>query len=398
MDWLEVLKCIEAGEGRTVEFKAGFDTSKIGPAACAFANSEGGVVILGVQDQGNIVGIAQDPDSVHERITQFLGNAFSVPMTASYGQHQDPRGWVHWIKVSRQRNLEPMQYRDVAWVRRERSSVRPSPSELQELNNRFGYIVTEDQVVSRARLEDLDEACFRDYLQRMGLTADTEHQPELVDDYENLDVIRDLDGRPTPTLFGLLAFGRDPQRFSQMRQLLVRNTAYAGSDRASGVVLAMDAGGRLHDQVHRTLDWARSFGKRETFLGTERTDQTVLPIDAIREAVTNAVIHRDYAITGTSVSVDVFCDRIEIASPGTLPNRMTLGKVRRGGNSRPRNHAMVHYAIVMGMMEKRGMGWPMIGRAMAQFNGTAPRIEEDRETAWVHVTLDLRSPDGDPDA
>lgn len=393
MEWLDVLKQIEDGESRTVEFKAGFDMSKIGPAACAFANSEGGVVILGVDDSGEIVGLAQDPHSVHERITQFLHNGFSASMSARYGRHEDPKGWVHWIEVPLQRNLEPMQYRDVAWVRRERSSVRPSPSELQELNNRFGYILTEEQIVSRARLEDLDDDCFRDYLTRRGLTTDSGDQPALEDDYDNLDATRALDGRPTPTLFGLLAFGRDPQRFSQMRQLLVRNTAYARLDRGSGVVLAMDSRGRLVDQVQRTLDWARSLGRRETFVGWRRVDEDVLPIGALREAVVNAVVHRDYAITGTSVSVDVFSDRIEILSPGVLPNRMTTEKVRRGGNSRPRNAAMVDYAIALNLMEKRGMGWFLMRRAMKRFNGTEPQIEEDRETAWVKVTLDLRPAD-----
>ena len=393
MDWSDVIRCIEDGEARTVEFKAGFDASKIGPAACAFANSDGGVVIIGVGDQGDIVGVTPDPRVVHERIAQFLEGGCSFPMIARYGRHEDPQGWVHWIQVPRQRNLEPMQYRDVAWVRRERSSVRPSPSELQELNNRFGYILTEEQIVSRARLEDIDEASFRDYLKRLGLTTDSQQQPVLSDDYENLEVTRELDGKPTPTLFGLLAFGRDPQRFSQLRQLLVRNTAFAGTDRASGVLLAADARGRLYDQVQRTLGWARSFGKRETFLGVRRVDEPVLPIHALREAVVNAVVHRDYAITGTAVSVDVFADRVEIASPGTLPNRMTLDKVRRVGSSRPRNLAMTDYAIAMGLMEKRGMGWPIMERAMQQFNGTRPTIEEDRETAWVKVTLDLSQGD-----
>ena len=393
MDWLDVLRCIEAGESRTVEFKTGFDTSKIGPAACAFANTDGGVVILGVNDSGEVVGIPKNPEWIHERLTQFLGNGFNYPMTAFYGRHEDPQGWIHWIRVPKQKNPEPMQYDDVAWVRRERSSVRPSPSELQGLNNLFGYVVTEEQVVSRAALDDLEERSFRYYLRKQGLMQRSARQPDLVDDYRNLDVVRDLEGEPTPTLFGLLAFGRDPQRFSNMRSLLVRNAAYAGSSRASGILLALDARGRLNDQVEQTLNWAQSLGKAETFSGAERSDRFVLPIIALREAVVNAVIHRDYAITGTPITVDVFRDRIEIASPGSLPNRMTLEKVRRGGSTRSRNEAMAHYAVGMGLMEQRGMGWPVIEEAMQRFNGTTPRIEEDRESAWVRVIMALESTD-----
>ena len=108
----------------------------------------------------------------------------------------------------------------------------------------------------------------------------------------------------------------------------------------------------------------------------------------------NAVIHRDYAITGTPITVDVFRDRIEIASPGVLPNRMTLEKVRRGGSTRSRNEAMAHYAVGMGLMEQRGMGWPVIEEAMQRFNGTTPEIEEDREGAWVRVILALEPATG----
>ena len=395
MDWLDVLRCIEAGESRTVEFKEGFDTSKIGRAACGFANTDGGVVILGISNSGQIVGVAKDPDQVHERLTQFLGNGFNYPMTAFYGRHESPQGWIHWVHVPKQKNPEPMQYADIAWVRRERSSVRPSPSELQGLNNLFGYVVTEEQIVSRATLDDLEEGSFRHYLAQQGLTRRTLRQPHLVDDYRNLDVVGDLEGKPTPTLFGLLAFGKDPQRFSNMRSLLVRNAAYAGSSRASGILLALDAGGRLNDQVEHILNWARSLGKEETFSGVQRSDRLVLPIVALREAVVNAAIHRDYAITGTPITVDVFRDRVEIASPGVLPNRMTVEKVRRGGNTRSRNEAMAHYAVGMGLMEQRGMGWPVIEEAMQNFNGTTPKIEEDREGAWVRVILDLQPATGE---
>ena len=391
MEWLEVLKCIEAGEGRTVEFKAGFDTSKIGPAACAFANSDGGVVILGVQDLGEIVGVPQSPQTVHERITQFLGNGFNFPMTALYGSHQDPHGWVHWIEVPRQRNFEPMQYRDIAWVRRERSSVRPSPSELQELNNAFGFVMTEEQVIRRAEVEDIDDEFFRRYLRNQGFGKRRDRAPGIVSDYRNFAVIRNVEGRACPTLFGMLAFGREPQRFPNLHALLVRNTAYETDRRGPRIALAADGTGRLDEQVSQTLAWARSFGRREIHGGAQRKDVPVLPLDALREAVVNAVVHRDYAITGSPILVDAFPSRLEITSPGKLPNGMTLDMVRRGGITRTRNESMAHYASSAGLMEQRGMGWLAIEDAMQEFNGTLPEIEEDRDSAWIRVTLDLRS-------
>ena len=391
MDWSEVQKSIAAGEGRRVEFKTGFDTGKIGPAVCAFANNDGGVVVLGINDSGRIVGVARDPDSVHERLTDFLSDGFNFPVTARCGRHRAPQGWVHWIQVLPQRNPEPMRYRDVAWIRRERSSVRPSPSELQGLYNQFGFVMTEEQVIRGATMEDLDEQSFRRYLRNQGLGVRRVRQPDIVNDYRNFGLVRNLEGAPSPTLFGMLAFGREPQRFSNTNSLLIRNTAYASKQRSRDVLLAAEADGRLHEQVEKTLNWARSFGKRETYDGLRRHDQTLAPVDALREALVNAVIHRDYAITGSPILVDVFPNRIEITSPGTLPNGMDVEMLRSGGITRSRNELMAHYAASIALMERRGMGWLAIEDAMREWGGPTPRVEENRKVRWVRVTLDLRS-------
>ena len=67
----------------------------------------------------------------------------------------------------------------------------------------------------------------------------------------------------------------------------------------------------------------------------------------------------------------------------------------RGGITRTRNEAIAHYAATTGLMEQRGMGWPTIEEAMIEFNGSTPKIENDPETAWVRVTLDLRRAEAD---
>ena len=389
MRWDEVRRRIGAGESRTVEFKQGFDTRKIGRAACAFANSDGGTLIVGISDSGRIVGVPRDPHQVHEQLTNLLNTGFNLPLTASCGRHQSGNGWVHWIHVPRQRNWEPMQYRDVAWVRRERSSVRPSPEELQDLYNAFGFVKTEERLMTRAGVHDLDDYRFRQYLCGRGLERKDGREPDILDDYRNFDVARDWEGQTFPTLFGLLAFGRDPQRFAITRSLLVRNTAYRTASRGKGVLFAAEAHGRLDEQVKRTTDWALHLGRRETRVGIRRVEQPLLPVDALREAVTNAVIHRDYAITASAILVDLFSDRLEITSPGRLPNGMTVAKVQRGGISRPRNRLMADYAVDVRLMERRGMGWPAIEDAMGKFNGTSPRIEEYRDERAVRVTLFL---------
>ena len=132
MKWLDVLGRIESGETRHTEFKRGLgDLRAVGRAICAFANTEGGVLILGVADTREIVGVREGTYGVEERLTAFLQTGCSAPVSARIGRHEDPQGRVHWLEVPRQRGFEPMRYGGRVWIRRARSSVEPSPTELR---------------------------------------------------------------------------------------------------------------------------------------------------------------------------------------------------------------------------------------------------------------------------
>ena len=136
MDWPEILQRIEAGEDEETEFKRGLgDPSAIGRAVCAFANTQGGVVILGVTNSQSIIGVNEDADSVQERLERFLLNECSAPVDGRCGRHEDPNGWVHWIEVPQHDSREPLRYDGRVWVRQDCHCVEPSPSELQELYN-----------------------------------------------------------------------------------------------------------------------------------------------------------------------------------------------------------------------------------------------------------------------
>lgn len=388
MEWLEILERIAAGEGERTEFKRGLgDLSAIGKAICAFANTDGGIIILGVDDGGEIVGVKDDPEAVQERITDFLHTGCSSPVSASIGRHQSPEGWVHWIEVQRQRGPEPLRYSGRVWVRRGRSSVEPSPAELQELYNVFGYVLTEEQAIQAARSEDIDLQVFRRYLDTLGIETDQEPQPETEDDLRNRGVLAEVGGELHPTLYGVMAFGKEPQRYPQTGNLWVECAAYAGEDRASDVILTGEGKGRLDEQVERAIGWVRGLGKVERYQGLVREDTPLVPVKALREILVNAVVHRDYAITGSKVLLEVFSDRIVITSPGTLPNHMTVESVVAGGHPRSRNELMANYMVVMGMMEQRGRGWPVIQRAMREFNGTRAELEEDRQSRFVRARL-----------
>ena len=247
MEWPDILRRIEQGEGPHTEFKRGLgDLSAVGKAICAFTNTTGGVVVLGVSDAREVVGVKENPETVQERLASFLQTGCSTPVHARIGRREAPEGWVHWVEVPRQRGFEPMRYGGRVWVRRDRSSVEPSATELQELYNAFGYVLTEERAILDAPPKHIDLGAFRAYLERLGFDTTNDPQPDSMDDLRNRDVVVEIGGELRATLYGVLAFGKDPQRYRRTRNFRIECVAYAGDDRAGG-----SAAGRQRRRSHR---------------------------------------------------------------------------------------------------------------------------------------------------
>ena len=389
MDWSEAKARIGHGEDGSTEFKRTVESRPVARAICGFANTHGGGVVLGVDDAGGIVGVADDAQAVEERLTSLLQNGCSAPVRASISRHACGDKHVFWLEVPRQRGFEPLRQNGRVWVRRHRSTVEPSSTELQELYDAFGYILTEEQTITGADVSDIDLPVFQSYLTRQGFDVVAEPQPAVEDDLRNRGILAEFDGSLHPTLYGLLAFGKHPQLAPQTGNFWIECVAYGGSDQAAEVIVVSEAKGRLDEQLGRALGWARGLGRFEEHGDLQRKDTPLLPLTAIREALVNAVVHRDYAITRSRVLFEVFFDRVQVTSPGALPNHMTVAAVRTGGRTRSRNEQMANYMLDRGYMERRGRGWLVMRRAMREFNGTEPTIEHDEESRFVTVSFKL---------
>ena len=87
--------------------------------------------------------------------------------------------------------------------------------------------------------------------------------------------------------------------------------------------------------------------------------------------------------------LEAFKDRVDITSPGALPNHMRVDSVRAGSLPRSRNESMAHAMVVAGLMERRGRGWPLMRRSMLEFNGTEPELVNDENGQFVRVKFPL---------
>ena len=389
--WLEILDLIKSGENEKVEFKRGLPSNlkkTIGKAICAFANTKGGVIILGVEDKtGKIVGVKKDKKDVQEKLTKFLDNGCSAPVSAHPECYKAPEGWVHWIDVPRLRGPEPLRCDDRVFVRRGCSNVAPSQIERLHLYNDFGFIRTEDRAIQASGPESIDMDSFRAYFRAQDFDVDEEPQPSEVDDLKNQRVVVEFDGELRATLYGILAFGKEPQRYRQTGNFWIECVAYKGEGRASDPLIVSDAKGRLDEQIKRATGWFQGLGRTELYRDLIREDRLLLPLKAVREALVNAVVHRDYTVTGAKTLFEVFSHQVHVTSPGALPNSMTPESVR-AGRIWSRNESIAKYMQVQQLMENRGRGWAVMHKAMREFNQTEPDLDVNNASVRVIFHLD----------
>ncbi len=274
------------------------------------------------------------------------------------------------------------------YVRRGASSVEPSPHERQELFNIFGFLLTEEQIIPNTSIADINPVKFRDYLSRFDIDVTTEPQPALEQDLLNRKVLTKQFGEIHCTLYGLLCFGFSPQNYLPFA--VVDLSIYDGLTRGDEILFNRTCSGTILEQIESAVSAFRELYRFEDYSELIRKDNFLLPPGAIREVVANAVIHRDYGITGSKILLDIFRDRVEIMSPGELPNSLTPTEVLSGGVIRSRNERIANYLLAMGAIESRGRGIPRIRKLMREFNGTDLELENNREVRFVRATLRIQ--------
>ena len=215
---------------------------------------------------------------------------------------------------------------------------------------------------------------------------------------QNLEFMTESASGPVATIHGMLLFGTDPERFvpqSGIRALCYPTPKpdYARADRTLRGPLTPLIGvdGYVFDAG--LVDAAWNFVRLTTMPtahieNMRRIDRWPFPEAVVRECVANALVHRDYSVAGTDVTLSVFPDRLEIESPGRLPNTVTVERMKAGVRY-ARNQTLVNVMRDYGYVDARGMGIRnKVLPGMREHNGTTPDLiaEEHR------FTVRLRDP------
>jgi len=235
------------------------------------------------------------------------------------------------------------------------ADVRLERDEYEQMLLTRSSAAYDRQPVPEARYSDLDEERVRWYLaqraEKRGISAPNGSLPDLL---ARLGALVERAGEFVPTGAGTLFFGRDPQAWIPHSQ--VRVARFQGTFTTHFVDRA-DLRGTLPEMI----DAAEQFICRNTRLaarivGFRRREVTEYPHEAIREAVCNAVCHRDYRIKGASVRIMVFADRIEVNSPGGLPPGRDAGQHRAQARpaQSPHRQLPIRYLYTSDFMRKIG--------------------------------------------
>jgi ATP-dependent DNA helicase RecG len=412
MNRTELEELIRNGESSGVEFKRddvqNYDLAK---ELVAFLNLDGGTVLLGVEDDGRISGTTRD--RLEEWVAELCRVKISPPIVPLLSWVRDAEPGRHVLAVSV--TLGPDKPyarihdgRSTYFIRVGSTSREASREEMQRMFQASGRLQYGLKPVSGAGLEALDLRRLRDYFARVlrGNAPDGEDLREWITLLRNVELMTESAGQEVATIDGLLLFGRSTHRF--LPQSGIRALCYPGTepdyatradeDLRGAMVPLGEADGSLVEAglVEQTWDFVRRNTTPTAHLeGGRRIDRWEYPESVVREAVVNALVHRDYSITGTDIMLAIYADRLEISSPGRLPNTVTVEGMKSGMRY-ARNQTLVNVMRDYGYVDARGMGVRnKIIPGMRAHNQTVPDLiaEESRFTVrlWKEASRPVRA-------
>ena len=356
----------------------------------AFANTEGGTLLCGVTDEGSVQGVSHEQmDTLERLLVEICSDSIApslavrilrrevdgkalllVEIPAGHSQHDSPGGSFHRIGSSKRRMTSDERLR------------------LSQRRGQARFLWFDEQPVPRNRNRDARSrpvgAASR--CRRKGRSAHWSNQDRLLAEGPN--------GARQATVAGILLCCPNPQDW--LPNACITATRYHGEDRASGQVDAQVIGGPLQRQIREAVAFAMRNMRVGAYKDPARLDLPQYSERAIFEAVVNAVVHRDYSMRGSRIRLSLFADRLEVQSPGVLPNGLTVDNIADRQATRNEVLASMLGRMPVGeipgsgdrryFMERRGDGVPVIVRETLGASGKPARYRVIGE-ADVLVTM-----------
>jgi ATP-dependent DNA helicase RecG len=359
---------IEQGEGEQVEFKRSFQNDSI-QTIVAFANSQGGSVVVGVDDSGVPVGTTfgrETPATILNRIA-----GATEPTVVPEVQLVAFDGKKVCIITASEYPLKPVSTRGRCYRRVGNANSQMPPAEIAQMHLRATGTSWDALLATGKTIADIDLDAVARYIDsstRIGRRRFPANS-DLIEVLRKLElVIGDQ-----ATWAAILLFGKRPQ------SPLIQATVHCGRFRQKIHIMddRLIEGSTLY-QIEETMDFLQKHMNVQFVITGEKPQRDSIwdyPLDALREAVTNAICHRDYA-SSSDIQIKVFDDSIRIWNPGLLPYDLSFEQLREGTySSRPRNKLMAQIFYDLEVIERYGSGIGRIDAACKKAGLPPPKIE-----------------------
>ena len=333
---------IKQSESQTIEFKANWRDEYL-KILCAFANTNGGQLIIGVDDKDKVIGIKNSKkllEDLPNKIRNKLGITPLVNAERKSGKE------IIYIKIPP--SSVPISHDGKYYIRSGSTTQEVKGNELiQFLLKKTGR--TWDSLTCKASFSDIETSAVEEF---KSLAKDRIPSISKLDSTEkifvNLDLIAD---NKEMTNAGVLLFGENPQKF-----FISAKTRVGRFKTSTDIIDTVIAEGNLFKQLKTVLEAIKKhLNVRFEIKGIQRQDIWDYPIEAIREAVINALIHKDYS-SPAEIQIRIYDDKIWIWNPGKLPPQLTIEDLKREHSSYPRNPLIANDFYLAGFIERWGSG------------------------------------------
>jgi ATP-dependent DNA helicase RecG len=376
----ELLELVANGENSFVEFKRDDVAAKdLAREVVALLNHKGGRVLLGVDDDKTIVGIQRD--ETHERVEDFVMTAINrwvrPQILPSYEEVRFEDGRRVGV-LSVDMGVDKPYYineveRELYYVRVGSHTNLADRNAIKRMLQASGALHYEITPVQGGKMSLLDPRRIQDYIYRVRPSASVAVPAwEDTREWERILVNTSIMAPsevygPVVTVGGLLLFGNDPHQL--LRQSGIHAVAFRGTQKEYDSVERALLNAPLvpmYDSKNPTallekgllqigLDFVSRHCSREGLKEGIRIRTWDYPEEAVREALANALLHRDYTLTGALIELLIYSDRLEIVSPGNLPNTVTVERMKAGYRC-SRNQFLVDVGRDYGIVEQLGLG------------------------------------------
>ncbi|KYF74205.1 hypothetical protein BE17_18270 [Sorangium cellulosum] len=374
-------KRLRLGEDSVTEFKRieapGKAPKDLAETIAAFANALGGQIFLGVEDDGTPAGVGtmKQADTLMLSVVQACQTLVHPAIWCPVTKVDVAGKLLLVVDVPASSPDRPYRARHLYWIRDGSMTREATRYELvRMLQSQNAY--HDESVVQGATMADLDVAIIDDLLRSVYDPS----APAQRNRY--LRALKCVDQGETPTVAGLLLFGREPERwFVDAR---ISAVCFAGTGMSTELADRQEITGHLLKQIESAAAFLERYTPAPAHIQRWERIERGVPRTALREALLNAVAHRDYR-AASQIRILVFQDRVEIINPGVLLNHLTLDSIQVGGISQRRNPVLASVLARARRGESLGMGIPeMVAQMRAR---GLPPPEFDLQGGHFRVVL-----------